>query len=63
MATAPDRYAYRREQMVAALRSLGIRDEQVLAAMAAVPRHLFVPEAYRQQAYSEDVSIHIGAGN
>jgi protein-L-isoaspartate(D-aspartate) O-methyltransferase len=30
--------------------------------MAEVPRHLFVPEAYRNQAYSDDVSINIGEG-
>ena len=31
-------------------------------AMAQVPRHLFVPAEYRHQAYSSDVSIHIGEG-
>jgi protein-L-isoaspartate(D-aspartate) O-methyltransferase len=62
MPASPDRYEYRRQQMVAALRSFGVRDEQVLAAMAAVPRHLFVPDAYQSQAYSDAVSIHIGAG-
>jgi protein-L-isoaspartate(D-aspartate) O-methyltransferase len=30
--------------------------------MAEVPRHLFVPEAYRHQAYSENVSLNIGDG-
>ena len=30
--------------------------------MADVPRHLFVPEAFRHQAYSDDVSVHIGEG-
>jgi len=58
----PDKYEYRREQMVERLREHGVRDERVLAAMAAVPRHLFVPEAYRNQAYSDDVSINIGEG-
>ncbi len=61
MAT-PDGFAYRRQQMVEALRRSGIGDERLLAAMAEVPRHLFVPEAYRNQAYSEDVSINIGHG-
>ena len=60
--TASDRYEYRRDQMVERLREHGVRDERVLAAMAAVPRHLFVPEAYRNQAYSDDVSINIGEG-
>ena len=57
-----DGYAYRREQMVDVLRRGGIRDQRLLEAMAQVPRHLFVPEALRHQAYSEDVSIHIGEG-
>jgi protein-L-isoaspartate(D-aspartate) O-methyltransferase len=35
------------------LRRRGIRDERVLAAMARVPRELFVPEAMREQAYAD----------
>jgi protein-L-isoaspartate(D-aspartate) O-methyltransferase len=35
------------------LRSRGIRDERVLAAMAAVPRELFVPEEFRAAAYDD----------
>jgi protein-L-isoaspartate(D-aspartate) O-methyltransferase len=57
-----DGYAYRRAQMVETLRRSGVRDENLLAVMADVPRHLFVPEALRHQAYSDDVSIHIGEG-
>ena len=30
-----------------------IRDERVLAAMATVPRHLFVPDALRARAYGD----------
>jgi len=60
--TALDAQGYRRERMVDSLRHSGVADERVLAAMAEVPRHLFVPEAYRHQAYSEDVSINIGDG-
>ena len=41
---------------------IGIKDERVLGALAEVPRHLFVPEAYRSQAYAVDVSINIGDG-
>jgi protein-L-isoaspartate(D-aspartate) O-methyltransferase len=48
--------------MVDELRRLGIRDERVLEAMGRVPRHLFVPETRRHQAYSVDVSINIGSG-
>jgi protein-L-isoaspartate(D-aspartate) O-methyltransferase len=35
------------------LRSRGITDERVLAAMARVPRELFVPEALREHAYED----------
>jgi protein-L-isoaspartate(D-aspartate) O-methyltransferase len=57
-----DGFAYRRAQMVEALRRAGVRDDRVLDAMAEVPRHLFVPENLRHQAYTEDVSIAIGEG-
>jgi protein-L-isoaspartate(D-aspartate) O-methyltransferase len=39
----------------------GIRDERVLAAMARVPRELFVPETVRAYAY-EDGALPIGHG-
>jgi protein-L-isoaspartate(D-aspartate) O-methyltransferase len=57
-----DAYGYRRAQMVESLRRGGITDARVLEVMASVPRHLFVPEALRHQAYDDDVSIHIGEG-
>jgi len=57
-----DAYDYRRAQMVEALKRGGIDDQRLLDVMSAVPRHLFVPEALRHQAYSDDVSIHIGEG-
>jgi protein-L-isoaspartate(D-aspartate) O-methyltransferase len=60
--TANDAYAYRRVQMVDALGRHGIDDPRVLEALRKVPRDLFVPEAYRNAAYSEDVSINIGEG-
>lgn len=37
--------------MLAALRSSGVADERVLAALASVPREGFVPEALRERAY------------
>ena len=47
--------AIRREQMVQTqLRARGIRDERVLAAMIRVPRHEFVADPYRQQAYDDN---------
>ena len=48
--------------MVDALKRGGIDDQRVLDVMESVPRHLFVPEALRHQAYSDDVSINIGDG-
>ena len=50
-----------RDRMVARLREKGIRDEAVLAAMASVPRHLFVDEALASRAY-EDTALPIGFG-
>jgi protein-L-isoaspartate(D-aspartate) O-methyltransferase len=50
-----------RARMVQRLRDQGIRDERVLAAMAAVPRHLFVEEALASRAY-EDTALPIGFG-
>lgn len=43
------------------LRARGIRDPGVLAAMAEVPRHLFVPPERRAEAYA-DSPVPIGAG-
>jgi protein-L-isoaspartate(D-aspartate) O-methyltransferase len=48
-----------RDRMVARLREKGIVDEVVLAAMSAVPRHLFVEEALASRAY-EDTALPIG---
>jgi protein-L-isoaspartate(D-aspartate) O-methyltransferase len=48
-----------RLRMVERLREKGIRDERVLAAMASVPRHLFVDEALASRAY-EDTALPIG---
>jgi protein-L-isoaspartate(D-aspartate) O-methyltransferase len=50
-----------RERMVERLRAEGIADGRVLAAMAAVPRHLFVDEALASRAY-EDSALPIGFG-
>lgn len=48
--------------MLESLKQGGISDERVMGAMAEIPRHYFVPEAFRHQAYDDDVSIHIGEG-
>jgi protein-L-isoaspartate(D-aspartate) O-methyltransferase len=50
-----------RVRMIERLREQGIRDERVLNAMAAVPRHLFVEEALASRAY-EDTALPIGFG-
>jgi protein-L-isoaspartate(D-aspartate) O-methyltransferase len=57
-----EQFAADRELMVSTqLRARGISDERVLAAMARVPRHEFVAEEYREQAY-EDHPVPIGEG-
>jgi len=56
-----DSFGGYRSRLVDTLREKGIRDLAVLKAVAEVPRHLFVPEALRRQAY-EDTSLPIGNG-
>jgi protein-L-isoaspartate(D-aspartate) O-methyltransferase len=46
-------YARQRAEMVERLRKQGIKDERVLAAMGAIPRHLFVPELMRHNSYGD----------
>lgn len=49
-----DVWQQQRQRMVdQQLRPRGIHDQRVLAAMANVPRHLFVPESLQAQAYSD----------
>jgi protein-L-isoaspartate(D-aspartate) O-methyltransferase len=48
-----------RARMIERLREKGIADEVVLAAMQAVPRHIFVEEALETRAY-EDTALPIG---
>ncbi len=50
-----------RSRMIERLREMGIRNEAVLAAMAAVPRHVFVEEALASRAY-EDTALPLGMG-
>lgn len=56
-----DSYGGYRARLIEELRLKGIRDLAVLAAVGAVPRHLFVPEGLRRRAY-EDSSLPIGFG-
>lgn len=46
-------FSLEREKMVKNLIAQGIRDRRVLAAMAKIPRHLFVPEKWQNLAYTD----------
>jgi protein-L-isoaspartate(D-aspartate) O-methyltransferase len=57
-----DVFAQTRDRMVKTqIESRGVKDKLVLDAMREVPRHLFVPEGFRDQAYS-DGPLPIGEG-
>ncbi|OGS04083.1 MAG: protein-L-isoaspartate O-methyltransferase [Elusimicrobia bacterium RIFCSPLOWO2_02_FULL_61_11] len=57
-----DAFQARREGMAAVqIESRGVRDPGVLKAMREVPRHEFVPEKYREDAY-KDHPLPIGYG-
>lgn len=57
-----DFYMSQRDQMVRQqIETRGVSDEKVLAAMRRVARHLFVPAAFRFEAY-EDHPLAIGYG-
>ncbi|HEX7183612.1 MAG TPA: protein-L-isoaspartate(D-aspartate) O-methyltransferase [Thermoanaerobaculia bacterium] len=56
-----DDFLAQRRTMVGQLRERGITQPEVLAAMEQVPRHLFVPEAVRAQAY-DDQPLPVGGG-
>ena len=48
------KYERQREEMVRSqIKARGIKDPQVLAAFRQVPRHIFVSEALRDQAYGD----------
>lgn len=58
-----DNYLHKglRKQLVQILRQKGIKDERVLAAIEAIPRHFFLDPAFERQAY-EDRAFPIAAG-
>ena len=58
---AEDHARARRRMTESQIRARGVRDAAVLAAMAKVPRHLFVPEAFRAHAYADE-PLPIGEG-
>ena len=52
----------KREWMVKAqIESRGVKDSMVLKAMRKVPRHLFVPKSYQEEAYADE-PLPIGEG-
>jgi len=54
MKSLSKKYIRKREEMVRSqIEARGIRDPRVLSAFRAVPRHLFVSEALREQAYGD----------
>lgn len=54
VASAIDKYEKERLRMVEKdIKGRGISDERVLRVMAKVPRHLFVKERYRSEAYAD----------
>jgi protein-L-isoaspartate(D-aspartate) O-methyltransferase len=57
-----ERFRRARHDMVESqLIARGVRDERVIAAMRHVPRHMFVPDVFREEAYS-DKALPIGYG-
>lgn len=47
-------YKHLRNRMIKTqLKERGIKDESIVEAFRTVPRHLFVPESYKKQAYSD----------
>jgi protein-L-isoaspartate(D-aspartate) O-methyltransferase len=51
----------RKEMVEYQIRRRGIKDERVLRVMEKVPRHVFIPEDFREEAY-EDHPVSIGKG-
>jgi protein-L-isoaspartate(D-aspartate) O-methyltransferase len=61
-APVPDRYQKDRQMMIESqIQGRGVKDEDVLRAMAKVPRHEFVPPEYLHEAYA-DHPLPIGYG-
>ncbi len=54
-------YEAERRRLIEEISRRGISDRRVLEAMLKVPRHLFVPEEYRDMAYV-DTTLPIGEG-
>ena len=61
IAIEQDPYLQARMDLVDDIEAMGVKDPDVLSAMAAVPRHVFVPTDYLDQAY-ENHPLPIGYG-
>jgi protein-L-isoaspartate(D-aspartate) O-methyltransferase len=61
LSDSDDAFTRQREALVQHLAERGIRSQRVLRAMRNVPRHLFVPNDYRNFSY-EDTALPIGLG-
>ncbi|HHT9125843.1 MAG TPA: protein-L-isoaspartate(D-aspartate) O-methyltransferase [Candidatus Brocadiia bacterium] len=60
--TSEDKYTRQRLEMVEGqIAARGVKDPKVLDAMRNIPRHLFVPEEYKNYGY-EDQPVPIGCG-
>lgn len=55
------KYSRRRTELVKKIQSKGIKDRNVLQAVQAIPRHIFVDTALENRAY-EDTALPIGSG-
>ncbi|MEI8116897.1 MAG: protein-L-isoaspartate(D-aspartate) O-methyltransferase [Flavobacteriia bacterium] len=51
----------KRKQLILELASMGVKDQRILDAFDAVPRHYFLDTAFEDQAYS-NMAFQIGAG-
>ncbi len=56
-----EHFQKKRAAMVARLRTMGIRNEQILNVMGNIPRHFFVSPAFVHEAY-EEKALPIGYG-
>src|SRR3989344_2667450 len=54
-----DKFLNKRKLMIQVIKNYGVKDENILNAMLKIPRHLFVPKQFEDQAY-EDYPLQIG---
>ena len=54
-----DKFLEKRKLMIEIIKNYGVKDKNVLQAMLKIPRHLFVPSNWQDEAY-EDYPLHIG---